>query len=661
MGFTDSIAGILAKAANGISNNYIQKNYTTDRTVRPSLAQLYMSTDTGAKLPIFPFPMVMIKELANTVDALRIPIETINREMFKNGFEIEEMYKWKCDDCGKEFEYAPIKTGKDRTENDAKGDDITSLSVEDEANMKGDALMCDTCQGTTLLRPEPRNRKVLETFMTEPVNENLQTLEEVMRMVEMDLEVYDNAYLLTMPTYEISDEDGSIVNIKYKEFLRVDPPQVAMIADTDGRLGYDDNGREILVCPDMRHRENRLSRANKTDIVKCPICQANAIPAWFEVNTVYGLGVPSPKRVVYAKGEIIFKAGKYQPNLLYGYSPIYTIWQKVMSLSHMDEYIRKYYDKQRPPKGMLIINSKNYDSFKKSWDTLQDKAMEDPYSIQPLLVESERGGKGQMAQWLNLTGELKDLEFTTVRRELRMIIGAVYGVLPLYFGELPTGWSQEGLQVTITNRAVKWGQDILYKHFFRKIALLMGINDWKLQLKSGEETDKLRELQITGVELENMRAYKELGFEVSRTHQGDFKVSKDPVVTLKEQMAQENGGTTNDAIKPGQRGRGNAAPKEEAQRFEGQPGKQRPGTEGGKQGDPRGAGRGTSRKAYPKGITPTNYELVKTTLLTSMDFDWTKGRTVTELRKLGISVRDAKDIVKSEFDTIKAWDNEELD
>ncbi len=33
----------------------------------------------------------------------------------------------------------------------------------------------------------------------------------------------------------------------------------------------------------------------------------------------------------------------------------------------------------------------------------------------------------------------------------------------LYFGETPTGWSQEGLQVTITNRAVKWGQDILTK------------------------------------------------------------------------------------------------------------------------------------------------------------------------------------------------------
>jgi hypothetical protein len=35
-----------------------------------------MSTDTGAKLPIFPFPLIMIYELADNIDALRIPIET---------------------------------------------------------------------------------------------------------------------------------------------------------------------------------------------------------------------------------------------------------------------------------------------------------------------------------------------------------------------------------------------------------------------------------------------------------------------------------------------------------------------------------------------------------------------------------------------------------
>ena len=77
MGFRDSIAGTLAKAL-----HFVDKS-TTETTTRPSVAQPYMSTDTGAKLPIFPFPLTMIYELADNIDALRIPIETLNREMFK--------------------------------------------------------------------------------------------------------------------------------------------------------------------------------------------------------------------------------------------------------------------------------------------------------------------------------------------------------------------------------------------------------------------------------------------------------------------------------------------------------------------------------------------------------------------------------------------------
>ncbi len=102
MGFLGNIkssfSGFISKATVG----------ETGKTVRPSITQPYMSTDTGAKLPIFPFPLIMIYELANNIDALRIPIETINREMFKNGFEVVEKFKYKCNNCSKEFQYPPL-------------------------------------------------------------------------------------------------------------------------------------------------------------------------------------------------------------------------------------------------------------------------------------------------------------------------------------------------------------------------------------------------------------------------------------------------------------------------------------------------------------------------------------------------------------------------
>ena len=319
--------------------------------------------------------------------------------------------------------------------------------------------------------------------------------------------------------------------------------------------------------------------------------------------------------------------------------------------------IRKYFDKMRPPRGLLVVASRNYETFRKSWDTLTQRAQEDPYMIHPLMVESDKGSSN-MAQWLDFTGSLKELEFIEIRRELRMIIGAVYGVLPFYYGETPAGWSQEGLQVTITNRAVKWGQDILEKSFFSKIANHLQIDDWKLQLKMGEETDKLRDLQTDGVEIQNMAMLQQMGFEVTRTHTGEFKVSKDSAIT-EETLAMGMNMMGNSGVN----GRGDmmGQQQENKQSFEGEPKNSRPSDIGGTgQGSPAsGSGTSMSKKSYVDGITPANFEVVKNTLQTSVDFGWTKTKTVDELRKsTGMTVRQARDIVKNEFAGMREWDNE---
>ena len=631
MGFVDKF-----KSAFRISN----KSYT-NTTSRPSIAQPYMSTDTGAKLPIFPFPLIMIYELADNIDAIRIPVETLNREMFKNGFEVVERFKYRCEDCGKEFEYKPLST-------DTPDDSHAEKILEGE-NAPKEEMQCDTCGSNKLVRPDPRNRKTLQKLIDKPINGNNQTIEDVSRQLERDLEIADNAYMLLLKNYYIDDTTGKINHDKteIKEVIRIDPPQVAMIADSDGRIGFDDKRNKVWVCPRFEHRDKRLQEP------KCERCGAEAIKAVIEVNSVYSLGIPQPKRVIYGEGEVVWKAGKYKPALVYGYSPIYSIWSKAMSLSHMDEYVRKYFDKMRPPRGMLVIASRNYETFRKSWDALEQKATEDPYMIHPLLVEQEKGGKN-LAQWLDFTGSLRELEFIAVRQELRQIIGAIYGVLPLYYGEMPSGWSQEGLQVTITNRAVKWGQDILLKSFFRKLAEILGVEDWDIKLKQGEETDELMQLQIEGTEIENMMALQGMGFEVSRTHTGDFKVSKDPVLPLKDMLM-------GDVMAKTGRGRGTAAPKEERQSMQGEPKNRRPSDIGGiGQGSPSsGTGTSMSKKSYPDGITPANFEVVKNTLQHAVDFGWKKTKTVDQLRKAGMTVRQARELVKQEFENTRRWEDGE--
>ena len=633
MGFRDSIRNAFS---------FRNKSHT-NTTTRPSVAQPYMATDTGAKLPIFPFPLIMIYELADNIDALRIPIETLNREMFKNGFEIVERFKYKCENCSKEFQYAPTAESADHEEPQKE-----SYGVE-KFEQTAEPMACDSCGSSDLRRPVPEHRKILESLMSKPINGNNQTLEDVSRQLERDLEIADNAYLLLLKNYYIDDTTGVIDNEKteIKELLRIDPPQVAMIADSDGRIGYDDKRNKIYVCPRFEHRDKRLYSD------KCDRCNAKALKAILEVNSVYSIGVPHPKRVIYADGEVIWKAGKYKPSLIYGFSPIFAVWSKAMALAHMDEYVRKYFDKMRPPRGLLVVASRNYETFRKSWDALEQKAIEDPYMIHPLMVESDKGGRN-MAQWMDFTGSLQELQFIEVRKELRQIIGAIFGVLPLYYGEMVGGWSQEGLQVTITNRAVKWGQDILYKAFFKKFAEVMNVDDWDIKLVQGEENDKLAELQRDGVEIQNMALLQQMGFDIERTHTGEFNVSKEPK-TMEEMAEIQMGAQTG-------RGRGTAAPLENRQGFEGQPSQTRPSDIGGvAQGSPSsGSGTSLSQKNYPDGITPTNFDVVKKTLQTSIDYGWNKTKTVDELRKFtGMTVREARSVVKSELESVRRWEDEE--
>ena len=167
MGFRKSFAGALSRLG------FIEKSYT-ETTTRPSVAQPYMSTDTGAKLPIFPFPLTMIYELADNIDALRIPIETLNREMFKNGFEVVEKWKYKCNNCSKEFQYAPTPDNPDEQPFEANGDNYTSAHPRKKKAVDVKSLQCDTCGSNDLARPVPEHRKTLEALMMEPVNSNQQ-------------------------------------------------------------------------------------------------------------------------------------------------------------------------------------------------------------------------------------------------------------------------------------------------------------------------------------------------------------------------------------------------------------------------------------------------------------------------------------------------------
>jgi len=101
---------------------------------------------------------------------------------------------------------------------------------------------------------------------------------------------------------------------------------------------------------------------------------------------------------------------------------------------------------------------------------------------------------------------------------------------------------------------------------------------------------------------------------------------------------------------------------ENATNFQGEPQNSRPSDVGGTMGQAPASGKGTSmskKSQYHDGINPRNYEVVKKTLQSAVDFQWKKNKTTEELRKYaGMTVRQARDLVKAEFDNMRRWEDD---
>ena len=583
MGLISNIKGRFTSTPQVIVDpvSFFNKTVFTD-TSRPANPLATISTDTGAKLPMTHVPRMQIFQMCDVIGDLKAVIDLFQREVFKNGWEAKPRFEYKCKNCGEEYDDKPIKFIDPLK-------DLESKPAEPK-------FKCERCEKEGekwFRRPNPYEGEVVRNVMKNPVNANHQTLLSLAKEFERFLDIDDNAFCVALKHYNIvpldrPDEYGAKFVVDEKtteiaEFLNIHPVMVGFIADAEARIGYDDNSQKVFVCPRYDHRDKKLP-----DPV-CPLCKTRALQAIVEVNSVYSMGVTNPKTVFYTMDELIWVAGKRYPNPLYGYSPILAIHRKAMALYYIDEYIMKYYDKERPARNLLVINSKNWSGVKTTWDKLRRGAERDPHMPRPLLVDNDKGGARNAAQLIDLIGSLKDLEVADMRMQLLQSIYTTYGVPPFVFGEVSKGgFGGANMQVISLNRTLKESQEFLEDNFFDQILRIMGVEDWRIHLKPAEEMDELRKAQLEGQHIANAsKMHLDLGYDTSLDGHGKPKYSQAPnPMFLRNQIAM-NGSAGSE--KKGDAGKHkNPSPgTESATNFGGEPAKNNPSDVGGSgQGSP---------------------------------------------------------------------------
>jgi len=565
---------------------------------RPTMGQPFLTVGSNSKIPTWRLPAYKVFEMFETIGDLRSIMHAIQREMFKNGLAIEPSFRYQCQVCLKEFtekpakEYIPLhsSTQDDREEN----------------------LQCDECGNedhNKFRKPKPEERAILQALIKDTLNHNGEKLKKISREFEMDLDKIDNAYTLVTRNYRVKkltspDPDtgatAKVVSVTdygdMDEMIRINPAIMTLIANEEGEPGFDDSNNPKWICPDYLHRTKLLSKPF------CDTCGLEAFTAFFTVNEYpYGVPLETPKKMYYPKHEVIWTAGKYEPHELFGSSPLNAVWKKALSLFYQDEYIWKYFDKDRPPKSLLTISSRNYESVESFMEKNRGGARADPYMPRVLLTQTDDGKSG--IEFIDLTPNFQELELLGLRKELRGSLDSIYGVQPTVLGDMGGGGKSGGgkgdstIQVTLTNRTIKGYQQDLDEYFFDQLTVnIMGIKDWKIKLNVSEEIDELREQQLIGEKLNNLQLLQMSGFDAWFDGNGKIMHTSYPD-PKKVELMMGGGGMQQGGAAKGDKTKNRKVKEDKATKFGGEPKDNVPSDEGGDLGSSPSSGFSYSDKA----------------------------------------------------------------
>lgn len=438
--------------------------------------------------PVYGLPLNFFYEVAHTNDIVRTTIRALIQETFRKGIRVSPRWRYKCARCGRTYHMMP-EEGR-----------------------------CLVCGSDEFVEPNEANRMFLEELLSD-VNLNNESLQEVLMAIDFDLNVIDNAYLVVIKRYAF-DDDGRVIGAVPIEILRGDPRKMRLVMDRQGRPGRDSYGRYILFCPNHRDRIVEITEEeymNKNGVIKCPECGLQMFLAYYRSDAMDG------KTIYYTEGEVLH-IKKFTYGLGYGYPPLASIWMKALILLRQDLFILLGYQLMRSPRGLLIFKGVNIKSVEQLWARLMEYARQNPWMIYPVSIPT---AEGTGVEFLDLSFEMRDIDFSEYRQELRRAIMAIYGITPIFHGE-PGGMGRDVMMVLVVNRAVESEQRLFNDKIFPWLCRQLGVEDYCFELPPSELRDERtwNEIQLSRIEMaERLRG---LGYiveiEIDERGEIDYKI-----------------------------------------------------------------------------------------------------------------------------------------
>lgn len=398
--------------------------------------------------------------LAYDTTEIRTPLLHLKGEIFRKGLdEWHAKFVTKCNNCGKEYQ-----EDKDK---------------------------CDKCDGDSFSKPDPEQLEVFDKFRKD-CNIFHQTLDDVCQMTSDDINIVDDFYIWINKQYQwISNK----LHSRVVEIRRIHPALIEIDLD---KSGLPRNSH--WICP--FHRDEASVKPDK-----CKECGIDMIPAMYIYNH-------RGRRVYLFEDEMVHKS-KFSPSETYGYSPLLTVMQKVLTISGMDRFLYRYFFERKAPTGMILTYTDDPQSLEIERARVEAKMMEDPTYI-PWIAVSQRTGRGR-TDFVRLFHTLQEMDYLNIRNEIRDRISMIYGVPQIYMNVMEGvgGLSGQSQQLKMFSNVIEADQRRYNEDIFPYLLKLFNITDWEIKLRTPEEKIESVILQQAQQKVGIASQMRMIGFDVA--------------------------------------------------------------------------------------------------------------------------------------------------
>lgn len=398
--------------------------------------------------------------LAFDSSEIRTPLMWLKNEVFRKGLdEWKPRFVNKCENCGHEYQEKTVicECGSQ------------NLRVPDISQIKDFDIMRLRC------------------------NIFGQSLEEVLRTCLDDVNIVDDAYIHLNKQY-IKNPATSKVYGKILELRRLHPALIEIDLD---KGGLPKNSH--FFCP--LHRE-----AIEAEPGHCPECNTEFRPAMYIYNHRGGK--------IYLYEDELIHFSKFSPSETYGYSPLLTIMQKVLTISGMDRFLYRYFFERKTPTQMILTNTDDPQSLEVERQRVESKMMEDP-TYTPWIAVSQRSGRGR-TDVVKLWHTLQEMDYLPVRNEIRDRISAMYGVPQMYMNVMEGvgGISGQTQQLKVFSSVIQSDQRMFNEKVFPVLNQAFNITDWEIHLRPPEEKVEGEILALAAQRIQMAMQMQQLGFDL---------------------------------------------------------------------------------------------------------------------------------------------------